>query len=97
MKIGNNYHKYLQTINQTQKHINANKAEETKHVKKDKAVEVNISEEAKKLSELSSQEAHAKRIEEIKSAIQKGTYEVNPREIAKGIIDTIAGQKGTEE
>lgn len=97
MKIENGYNKYLQNVQQTKKQV-ASKARDEKVDKPvEKNVEVNISEEAKRLSEVSISEARSARVEEIKAAIDNGTYEIKPKEIAEGIMREINRQKGSEE
>lgn len=97
MKIENNYHKVLQSIKQAQTQKGTSKAEEKLEQVKAKTVEISISDEAKKLSEASLQNAQTERVEEIKVAIQNDTYEVNPEVIADGILREIGNQKGTAE
>lgn len=97
MKIDNGYNKYLQNIQQTKKQVAAKANKQAAEPLKEKNVEVNISEEAKRLSEVSQSEARAARVEEIKTAIENGTYEIKPKEIAEGIMREIRRQKGSEE
>lgn len=97
MKIENNYNRVLQSIKQAQNQKGTSKAEEKLEQVKAKAVEVSISDEAKKLSEASLKESQTNRVEEIKAAIQNDSYEVNPETIAEGMIRTIGHQKGTDE
>lgn len=84
-------------MKQTQNKKGTRKTEEKLERVKAKSVEVNISDEAKKLSEASQNKAHIERVEDIKAAIQNDTYEVNPKEIADGMLRAIANQKGTDE
>lgn len=96
MKINNNYTNFLRSLQKTQSKLNT-KTEETKvNGTAKKSVEINFSEEAKKLSELSKNEAHTERVDQIKKAIAEDSYEIEPEAIAKGILDTIKGQKGIE-
>lgn len=97
MKIENNYNKFLQSIKNTQNNKGTRKTEEKLDQVKAKSVEVNISDEAKKLSEASLKETQTERVEEIKAAIQNDTYEVNPEVIADGMLREISNQKGTDE
>lgn len=97
MKIENNYNKYLQNIQQAKKQVASKKAEQNTDSKQEKNVEINISEEAKKLSEVTQQEVYSKRVQEIKAAIKNGTYEVKPKEISESIMREIKAQKGSEE
>lgn len=97
MKIENNYNKYLQNIQQAKKQVASKKAEQNTDSKQEKNVEINISEEAKKLSEITQQEVYSKRVQEIKAAIKNGTYEVKPKEISESIMREIKAQKGSEE
>lgn len=95
MKINNSYNKYLQSVQQAKKHVKTQSSQANVKRTAKKNVEVNISQEAKRLSEASSAEAHSVRIEEIKAAIQDGTYEIKPQETAEGIMREIDRQKGS--
>lgn len=97
MKIENGYNKYLQSIQQTNKQVaaKANNKQTDKPVEKN--IEVNISEEAKRLSEVSQSEVRSERVAQIKAAINNGTYDIQPKEITEGIMREIRRQKGSEE
>lgn len=97
MKIENSYNKYLQNIQQTKKHATSKKENQNIEQKQEKNVEISISEEAKKLSEVTQQEVFSERVQEIKMAIKNGTYEVKPKEISESIMREIKAQKGSEE
>lgn len=97
MKIENNTNNYIQNIQNAKKQA-ANKSNNKQvEMPVDRNVEVTISEEAKRLSEVSLNEVRSKRVEDIKAAIQNGTYEINPKEITKGIMREINRQKGIEK
>lgn len=97
MKINNNqYNKFIQSLQQTKtKAASTNKEAKTNGPSR-KSVEINFSDEAKKLSEISEKETHSQRVEDIKSAIQNNTYEVDTVGITKGIVEAIKHQKGIE-
>lgn len=98
MKIENNYNKYLQSIKQTNNNRTASKTDKQAiEPKQEKHVEITISEEAKKLSEVTQQEVYSERVQEVKLAIQNGTFEVKPKEISESIMREINAQKGSEE
>lgn len=101
MKINNDYAKFLQTLKKTEnktKSKTTNKDNEPKvHQSANNSVEINISKEARELAELSGKEAHQERIENIKMAIEKSQYEIDPKGIAEGISRTIMNQKGLGE
>lgn len=88
----------IQSLQQTRTKVAAKKEEtETKASSPSrKSVEINFSEEAKKLSEISEKDSHIQRVEDIKRAIQNNTYEIDPKGITKGIVDAIKHQKGIE-
>lgn len=96
MKINNNYTNFLRSLKQTKNQVASNKEEKKTNGTSKKSVEINFSEEAKRLSEISENEGHTQKIEEIKSAIKNNTYEVDPKVIAKSMIDTIKDQRGIE-
>lgn len=100
MKINNNnnnYQNYLNALKKTQTH---KKAQNTKKNEQPQAVEnrdqINISADAKKLAEISQKEQREARVEEIKAAVQNGSYEVKPKEITSSLINTINQQKGED-
>lgn len=97
MKIENSYNKYLQNIKQTKKQNNSKIDDQASHIKQNKNIEISISEEAKKLSEVSQKEVYSERVQKIKAAIQDGSYEIKTKEISEGIMREIKAQKGSEE
>jgi|SRR5699024_6799662 len=97
MKIENNYNKYLQNINQAKKQSASKSPNQVPHFKRDQSIEIEISEEAKKLSEVTQKEAYSQRVQKIKAAIQDGSYEIKPKEISESILREIRVQKGSEE
>lgn len=97
MKIENGYNQYLQNIKQTQKQSVNKKNTPMTEKPVEKNVEVNISEEAKRLSEISQKEARSERVAQIKAAVNNGTYQINTKEIAEGIMREIGRQKGIDE
>lgn len=97
LKIENGYNKYLQNIKQTQKQSTSKMTDQAFHSKQDKNIEISISEEAKKLSEVSQKELYSERVQKIKAAIQNGSYEIKPKEISESIMREIKAQKGSEE
>lgn len=96
MKIENGYNKYLQNIQQIKKQAVSNQKANASEKPAEKNVEVNISKEAKRLSEVSQQAARSERIEQIKAAVNNGTYEIDTEKIAEGIMREIGRQKGIE-
>lgn len=96
MKINNNYNKMIQSLQQTRTKVAAQKEETKASIPSRKSVEINFSEEAKKLSEISEKKSHAQKVEDIKQAIQNNAYEIDPKGITKGIVDAIKYQKGIE-
>lgn len=100
MKINNNnYQNYLKAIQQTKQHKPANNTKagnKDQNSKANNKDQVNISADAKRLAEISKQEQRDAKVEGIKTAIQDGTYEVKPKEIANALIDTMRAQKGEE-
>lgn len=98
MKINNNnnYTNILKSLQKTKQKLSTKKEDNKLETSHKKSVEITFSEEAKKLAEISKNEVHAARVEEIKKAIANNTYAIEPDAIAKGILDTIKGQKGME-
>lgn len=86
----------IQSLQQTRTKTAAKKEEIKTNGPSRKSVEINFSEEAKKLSKLSETDAHTQRVEDIKNAIQSNTYELDPKGITKGIVEAIKHQKGIE-
>ena len=97
MKIENSTNKYIQNIQNAKTQVAKKSNNKQVEMPVDRNVEVTISEEAKRLSEVSLSEVRSKRVEDIKAAIQNGTYEINPKEITKGIMREINRQKGIEK
>lgn len=97
MKIESSTNKYIQNIQNTKKQVDKKSNNKQVGMPVDRNVEVTISEEAKRLSEVSLSEVRSKRVEDIKAAIQNGTYEIKPEEITKGIMREIHRQKGIEK
>lgn len=96
MKINNNYTNFLRSLKQTQSKVTARKEEKKINGTSKKSVEISFSEEAKRLSKISENEGHTQKVEEIKSAIQNKTYEVDPEAITNSMINTIKNQRGIE-
>lgn len=97
MKINNNnYNNFLRSLKQTQNKMSSQKDENKTMGNTRKSVEINFSEEAKRLSELSNHNSYTQRVEEIKNLIQNKTYEVDPKAIADGMIEAINNQRGIE-
>ena len=93
MKIENGYSNYLQSVRRTQNE----KATETKKQeapKQEEAVSIQISEEAKILSETAGQTEVSARAQEIKKALADGTYKVSSKDISKGLLKAVHNQKG---
>lgn len=96
MKINNNYTNFLQSLKQTQSKVAANKDDKKVNGTSKKSVEISFSEEAKRLSKISENEGHTKKVEDIKNAIKNKTYEVDPEVITNSMINTIKNQRGIE-
>lgn len=97
MKITNGQHHYLNAIKQNkQTTIQSQQAKVETNTAKPH-VSVDISDEARKLSEASTQAAPSERAAAIKEAIKAGTYTVSAEKIVSGLMDTMASQKKVEE
>jgi len=63
------------------------KAEQTEQKAKMKTDKLEISSEAKQLSEMSSfTVARNERVQELKAQVKEGTYEVNPEQLASNLV-----------
>lgn len=92
MKIGNGYNSYLKAIQKDIPHKETAKAEPLKPRANEAAVKVEISEEAKRLAEKTIDNAPSAKAQEIKAAIQNGTYKVDSGKIAESMLKTIEEQ-----
>ena len=92
MKIGNGYNSYLNAIQKDQSYKQTPKAEAPKMRANEAAVKVEISEEAKRLAETTTANAPSAKAQEIKAAIQNGTYKVDSGKIAESMLKTIDEQ-----
>lgn len=97
MKITNGQHYYLNAVNQNKQATTQANAKAVEPNNKKPHVSVDISDEARKLSEASMQAAPSERAAAIKAAIKAGTYEVAAEKIADGLLDAMAAQKKVEE
>lgn len=94
MKIGNGYNSYLRAIQKDTSHKETIKAEPLKPRANEAAVKVEISEEAKRLAEKTIASAKA---QEIKAAIQNGTYKVSAENIAASMMKAMEEQGAGSE
>lgn len=97
MKIGNGYNSYLKAIQKDLPHKQTTKAEAPKTPANEAAVKVEISEEAKRLAETTIANAPSARAQEIKAAIQNGTYKIDSGKIAASMLKTIEEQGAGSE
>lgn len=97
MKIGNGYNSYLNAIQKDQSHKQTAKVEAPKTRANEAAVKVEISEEAKRLAETTIADAPSAKAQEIKAAIQNGTYKVGSGKIAESMMKTIEEQGAGSE
>ncbi|HJB24868.1 MAG TPA: flagellar biosynthesis anti-sigma factor FlgM [Candidatus Jeotgalibaca pullicola] len=93
MKITNGHQHYLRNVRNTQNLSAESQKQSIKKTSNQEYVSVEISDEAKKLSEAKMSIASTEKIEAIKKAIQDGSYQVSTEKIANGIVDTMAAQK----
>lgn len=96
MKINKIQNQY-QNIKQYQIKDNNKKNNE---VKKERAVDVEISTSAKELAQKINEAKtvnYSEKVEKIRAAILDGTYKVDSEKIAEKIIDKMNTQKGSEE
>lgn len=69
-------------------------------IKKEKAVNIEISKAAKELAERINNTKginYSEKVEKIRSAILDGTYKIDSEKIAEKIIEKIDSQKGSED
>jgi len=97
MKIGNGYNSYLKAIQKDTTHKETIKAEPLKPRVNEAAVKVEISEEAKRLAETTIASAPSAKAQEIKAAIQNGTYKVSAENIAAGMMKAMEVQGAGSE
>ena len=97
MKITNGQQHYLNAIRQNKKTTieTTNKAAEVK--KQSEQTSVEISDEAKKLSQANLAAAPSEKAKAIKQAIQNGTYQVSTEKITQSIVNHITEQKKAAE
>jgi flagellar biosynthesis anti-sigma factor FlgM len=93
MKIGNGYNSYIKAIQKDTSHKETVQAEPLKPKANEAAVKVEISEEAKRLAEKAIDSAPSAKAQEIKSAIQNGTYKVSAEKIAVNMMKAIEEQE----
>lgn len=93
MKITNGHQQYLNAIRTNQKTDTNKAAAEIKPTRKKESVSVKISDEAKRLSEELKNTAPSERAEQIRLAIQKGTYPVSPENIANKMVEAMKIQR----
>ncbi|WP_107995672.1 flagellar biosynthesis anti-sigma factor FlgM [Trichococcus paludicola] len=97
MKIGNGYNSYLKAIQKDTTHKETIKTEPLKPRVNEAAVKVEISEEAKRLAEKTIASAPSAKAQEIKAAIQNGTYKVSAENIAAGMMKAMEEQGAGSE
>lgn len=97
MKITHGQHYYLNAVKQNKQATVQSNSKAVESTTKKEYISVDISDEARKLSEASMQAAPSERAAAIKAAIKSGTYEVSVEKIAEGLMEAMAGQKKVEE
>lgn len=97
MKITNGQNYYLNAVNQNKQATVQSNSKAVESTTKKEYISVDISDEARKLSEASMQAAPSERAAVIKAAIKAGTYEVSVEKIAEGLMEAMAGQKKVEK
>ncbi|MGO4995202.1 flagellar biosynthesis anti-sigma factor FlgM [Jeotgalibaca porci] len=97
MKITHGQHYYLNAVKQNKQATVQSNSKAVESTTKKEYISVDISDEARKLSEASMQAAPSERAAVIKAAIKAGTYEVSVEKIAEGLMEAMAGQKKVEE
>lgn len=97
MKITHGQHYYLNAVKQNKQATVQSNSKAVESTTKKEYISVDISDEARKLSEASMQAAPSERAAVIKAAIKSGTYEVSVEKIAEGLMEAMAGQKKVEE
>lgn len=96
MKITNGQNHYLNALKQNKQAAVQPQAKSVENSPKKSHVSVEISDEARKLSEASMQTAPSEKAAAIKAAIKAGTYQVSTEKIASGLLDAMAAQKKVE-
>ena len=97
MKITHGQHYYLNAVKQNKQATVQSNSKAVESTTKKEYISVDISDEARKLSEASMQAAPSERAAVIKAAIKAETYEVSVEKIAEGLMEAMAGQKKVEE
>lgn len=97
MKIEKGYNQYVQSIRRTQTEQAKESSNESSVRKPTSSDTVHISPEAKVLSEATTPKEISPRAQEIKKALESGTYPVSAKEIAKGILQAVRQQKGMSD
>lgn len=97
MKITNGQQHYLNALKQNKQATVQAQAKPVEKNPQKSHVSVDISDEARKLSETSMQAAPSEKAAAIKAAIKAGTYQVSSEKIASGLMDAMAAQKKVEE
>ncbi len=97
MKIGNGYNQYIKAVEYNQKQPQAAKTETARATVQEPAVKVEISEEAKRLAQLQTETAPSERAQEIKRALQNGTFHVSPEKIAQNMVAAMKEQGESAE
>lgn len=96
MKITNGQQHYLQALKQNKQATASAQAKPVETSQPKPHVSVDISDEARKLSQASQQAAPSEKAAAIKAAIKAGTYQVSAEKIASGLLDAMAAQKKGE-
>lgn len=93
MKINNGYNQYVNNnLRYNKETTQAKAANQTPQAGKEEAVKIEISEAAKQVAEANNNPVFSQKVLAIKEAIQKGTYEVSPEQIADKMIDEMSQQ-----
>lgn len=93
MKIEKGYHQYVNNIRENKAHAEKQKVSQAKEKDKESAVKLEISEAGKQVSEAKKIDGESLRAQEIKKAIQDGSYKVSPEKISQSILKAIGDQR----
>lgn len=93
MKITNGYQHYLNNVRNSHTQSAESQKQPIQKTQQQDYVSVEISDEAKKLSQATLSSSANEKLDAIKKAIQDGNYQVSADKIASGMMDAMAEQK----